>query len=767
MNKKMSKRQRDIKSKLMAAICMLLVSSIMMVSSTYAWFTLSTAPEVTGIQTAVGANGNLEMALQPYSGNLNEISSAEGDSGKPIGQRNITWGNLVDVNDDTVYGMDQITLYPSTLNTAVEGKVNSSPLAYPKYGADGRVNVLGTDTTTGAYDQLKAQFADQLTENNGTTHNNPKGVRAVGTSSSISPRMMAYRNALAKALDESDKANIAAGRTLNNNGSAIGNIAVKHALGNDGAGYSQDEIAPLRAAVKDLDSIANQIESSLIQYLLAESLAPAAAETTYATLVTEFGKVTTLAAAKGITGAVVPGADTAFATAEAKLTTLRTNIGSAKTKMAALPSEGSVTWLQLSDALSVLVQMESITVNGLTMDEIKMTKEEAQAAGKDFKNDEGEYIDGQSYLIQEVMANNTTALINMPYNTGVFGEIADMTGTYTGSFKVKITQPMDLSINAKLTATPQGTPYLTQVKDAVALYVAVDGGAGNVANPITTFYGYILDLAFRTNATNSYLKLQAESVDRIYTDGTNTNTMGHGATMTFSTTSTTFGDAGVKALMEHIRIIFFDTTSGEFIAFAKLDNSKATTDTATGAITMPIMLTTDGTFATAKTGEEAAKIMDLEPNTATALSVLVYLDGKTMQNSDVAADVAESMTGSMNLQFSSSAELKPMEYADLMSGDGGVVETQPTASVKNVTTGTVSDGYAATLKHITLGTEYKMVAVITKDNAPVTEGVTVTIGGETATYQTYGGQSGWVANATETVPTEAVNVTVTPVVENG
>ena len=62
------KRRRDIKSKLIAAICMLLVSSIMMVSTTYAWFTLSTAPEVTGINTSVGANGNLEMALLPMSG---------------------------------------------------------------------------------------------------------------------------------------------------------------------------------------------------------------------------------------------------------------------------------------------------------------------------------------------------------------------------------------------------------------------------------------------------------------------------------------------------------------------------------------------------------------------------------------------------------------------------------------------------------------------------------------------------------------------------
>ncbi|MBQ8230766.1 MAG: hypothetical protein IJZ34_02365, partial [Lachnospiraceae bacterium] len=62
MNKKTLKRQQDLKTKLMAAISMLLVSSLMMVTSTYAWFTLSTAPEVTGITTAVGANGNLEMA---------------------------------------------------------------------------------------------------------------------------------------------------------------------------------------------------------------------------------------------------------------------------------------------------------------------------------------------------------------------------------------------------------------------------------------------------------------------------------------------------------------------------------------------------------------------------------------------------------------------------------------------------------------------------------------------------------------------------------
>ena len=52
-----------IRRKLYSALAMLLVSSIMMVSSTYAWFVLSTASEVTGIQTQVGSNGALEIAL--------------------------------------------------------------------------------------------------------------------------------------------------------------------------------------------------------------------------------------------------------------------------------------------------------------------------------------------------------------------------------------------------------------------------------------------------------------------------------------------------------------------------------------------------------------------------------------------------------------------------------------------------------------------------------------------------------------------------------
>jgi hypothetical protein len=112
-----------IRNKLLAAIAMLLVSSIMMVSSTYAWFTLSTAPEVTGITTSVGANGNLEMALLTTDtfGNMGSIGSAVGDSSavQAVNEANITWGNLVDLSA-AGYGLNSIALLPAALNYATK-----------------------------------------------------------------------------------------------------------------------------------------------------------------------------------------------------------------------------------------------------------------------------------------------------------------------------------------------------------------------------------------------------------------------------------------------------------------------------------------------------------------------------------------------------------------------------------------------------------------------------------------------------------------------
>ena len=240
---KKNKRQQNIKTKLIAAICMLLVSSIMMVSSTYAWFTLSTAPEVTGITTAVGANGNLEIALMPKSGSLDDIQSSVGDSLDAAGQTaqkaNITWGNLVDLKEG--YGLDQIMLYPAALNAAdVDAAGNptalrAAMLKTPTYGADGRVIELLENTKTSIFENNSFASAEA-----------DRGVRAVGVASGMTDRQLAYRNSQSAAVASVSKAKNAAVTSLTTNGNALAGVAITH--GADSGGLCASRIASASAS---------------------------------------------------------------------------------------------------------------------------------------------------------------------------------------------------------------------------------------------------------------------------------------------------------------------------------------------------------------------------------------------------------------------------------------------------------------------------------------------------------------------------------------
>ena len=745
MNSKTLKKQRELKQKLMAATSMLLVSALMVVTSTYAWFTLSTAPEVTGITTAVGANGNLEMALQPYSGDLTKIVSSESDSLKLPLERNITWGNLVDVSDNASYGMNNLVLYPAKLNVADE-KIGVNPLSTPVYGADGRVSEVRANTLTGAYDYIKGQFAESMTIGE-ASYTNAKGVRAIGVSSSMTARELAHRNAMSAAISNGSGANVDAGKSLNNNGAAIANIAVKHALATEAETYTADEIAPLKVAVTDLQKIAGRIEIVLKNYLLANSIAGSDAEATYVDLVANIDKAVDLDAAEAVANVKVP-TDSAYTTAKEKLASMKTAIESAS---AILDLSGNaITWEDLSTPLNALVNTADITVMGMTIEQVNTNKEA---------------------LISAVMGNNYTAELVLPTGSGVYADIADFTGNYSAAFSMNVSYGslQNIPVNAEMYAQTNltannGTTYLDGVKAITATFSSGDSNA-STAQPITTFYGYIIDLAFRTNAAGSYLQLQADAVDRIYNeDGNNPETMGGGANMTFKTDSSTFGQAGVKALMENIRVIFFDTQSNDILAYAKLDSSSAANSDTN--ITMPLMLT-DSTFRNAKTDDaatadidESVQIMALTQNTAHALSVMVYLDGTTMGNDDVAADAANSMYGSMNLQFSSSATLKPMDYADLKT-EGASTTTSYTA-LNNVG---APNGYGvrAYTDGKNIGFALTAPTGTSLDSATVKASIA---GGEaiTATSGTFAGQTGYVVSIPTDVTVDA-NTAITITVE--
>ena len=663
--------------------------------------------------------------------------------------------------------MNNLVLYPAKLNVSDAGVIGDNPLSTPVYGADGRVSDVRANTLTGAYDYIKGQFAESMTIGS-ASYTNAKGVRAIGVSSTMTARELAHRNAMSAAISNGSGANTDAGRSLNNNGAAIANIAVKHALSGGSETYTETEIAPLKTAVTDLQDIADRIETALKNYLLANSIAGSDAENTYVDLVNNITSAATLEAAEAITNAKVP-TDSAYTTAKEKLAEMKTAITTAS---AILTLTGNnIAWDDLSTPLNALVNTSLISVNGMTISEIQ--SDDYNGTGKS----------GKDTLISNVMGNNYTAELIMTTGSGVYADIADFTGNYSAAFTMAVSYGslQDIPVNAEMYAqttledsTDVATTYLKEVQKITAVFSSGDSSVSS-AQPITTFYGYIIDLAFRTNAAGSYLQLQSEAIDRIYgEDGNNSDTMGGGANMTFKTDSSTFGQAGVKSLMENIRVVFFNTADNSIIAYAKLDSNSASNSD--NGITMPLILTTDGTFATAKSDDvstadidESVQIMELTQNEAHALSVMVYLDGTQMGNEDVAADVANSMYGSMNLQFSSSATLKPMDYADLKTEGSSTATSYSPLNNVSVPTGYGIRAYTDGSK---IGFELTPPTDVSLDGATVKAIIATGTDSSqevTATSGTMGTLTGYVVQIPEGVTVDsntAITITVTPTATN-
>lgn len=178
--------------KLYAAVCMVLIAALLVSASSYAWFVLSQAPEVSNVTTNIGANGNLEIAL-----GKNIAESAIGDSfnKNDVTIANRTWGNLINLTDES-YGLQAITLRPAILNSA-GGTINMlHPLAYPIYGADGRVqHIYANNMFAGTYNgsQFVTSANDYGVHGIGTTQYHAPGVE--GTFGPLSQRQEIFYNA--------------------------------------------------------------------------------------------------------------------------------------------------------------------------------------------------------------------------------------------------------------------------------------------------------------------------------------------------------------------------------------------------------------------------------------------------------------------------------------------------------------------------------------------------------------------------------------------
>lgn len=134
-----------LKERIAAAGMLLAISMSMVVSASFAWITLSRAPEVSMMATTVASNGNLEIALahgtvqdeaadreRPEEVALGDSSATEGQT---LVGANITWGNLVNLSHES-YGLEHMSLRPAKLS---ENNQSRTPLYGVDYTLDGRI----------------------------------------------------------------------------------------------------------------------------------------------------------------------------------------------------------------------------------------------------------------------------------------------------------------------------------------------------------------------------------------------------------------------------------------------------------------------------------------------------------------------------------------------------------------------------------------------------------------------------------------------------
>ena len=726
----------SMRRKLYSALSMLLVSGIMMVTSSYAWFVMSTAPEVKGIQTQVGANGALEIALldQKSWNDLTRLDMGDIDENATTEQNtveaNLTWGNLVDLESAT-YGLSNIILQPSRLNvkstTTGEGEnavtnytVNEGTLLKtPVYGEDGRVKKLEAKAVASVYKAEDKAFNEV-----------GYGVRAIGTAANMSTFQLGMNAARTQISNFTTSARSAASTALNTHGGNMASIAVAYAVNNKDAGYTVEDIEKIKALAVDMQAAVDQIENGMRQ-VYAGYITTKASNMTAATYQAALEEInnpnTTLVQLDGkYPNAITTEYDiSGFIT---KLENTKKLVKDATEKCDTFINQNrTYTWSEISGIITPLVNIDKMTLGGKNVTELKA----------ELKNPDGTInFDAAVKLVRGGLN------ITVPSGSGLLSEIADFVGDYTATVTVKeVTvggnslKDVDVGMETKTTYNP---PILTACSNKLSAQELIEATGSSA---ITDYYGYAIDLAFRTNATNSSLQLQTDPANRIYNDGSSQNEalQGGGSYMTFKTEAGLSATKMVK-LMNGVRVVFMDK-SQNVLKLAKLDTtlgqnnyrlfsederkdtnyaylnafpsetattyqksdiiSKAVYDGLPANGTVEFKTAADGTnTVTAKLylyefsmttkddtdaegivtgshqtgaitiGKQIASpaITALEADVPMIVTALVYLDGSVVNNSMVAASALQSMTGTLNLQFSSSATLMPAQNTDLQKG---------------------------------------------------------------------------------------------------
>lgn len=624
-------RKSTLKSKLMAAVSMLLVSAIMVSVTTYAWFILSTAPEVKGMSTTVGSNGALEMALlnNDTGKDFSKITTNVGDSSakQPVTKANETWGNLVDLNDAS-YGLSGITMYPARLNWKAGSTdtlhSRNNLLSYAQYGTDGRIaDLIAADSGTN-------------TDGGFVSDANSYGVRAIGTAKDQDPVAAALDAAKNGFRNEFTNAKGAALAALNGSGQDIANIAYTHAKTKGATDtYTTEQVASIKNALNGLKTATDNIEKALKYAVVAKDANDGN--------ITAYDNVT-------LNNDTEPVGEY-----YAKLTTLRTAI---ETALGQIPTTGTATngdftWVQIETPYKALFDISNMTLSGKTSTEIQGMSE-------------SELTDWALGMI------NTGKGLELNVSAGLFSDMANFVDTIVSTANIEVNVTEKSTIKATITVNKNKDvteAHLVVLQTTVNGYTFT-GNQDNAKAFITDKYGYAVDLAFRSNAAG---ELRLSGAASRVSSTNDAAIMGGGCFFTANAGS----DA--KALAA-LRIAFVDNAN-KVLAVGKL--AATATENNKYAVHLYEFNVANGVLTVTDTPIANDKLLDLTANEAVALTAVVYMDG------DATSFAQGQASGSLNLQFCTSATLTAMDYNNYATA-GLTFEDATTTATMDTTTSPIA-----------------------------------------------------------------------------
>lgn len=702
----MLRSMSSLKSKLMATVSMLLVSAILLTNVSYAWFVLSTAPEVSGVSTTSGANGALEIALQSTTttGTAQRavISSGVGDSSfmenQTIATANTTWGNIVDLS--TGYGLEGITLYPSRLNInkTTNHVERNSYLKVPSYGTDGRISDLKyTDKTH--YVETGGTGAFESGTNN-------YGVNVLGFESSLSEpeivvslfeRETVRIEAVTKVDELRNSLRTELRKAVESNSAGLVNLMF-HSTNVDLA-LSPLEEETIRNLVASLDTIVTKAEQSLRWALLAYAVSDTDTYPPGSNELTDLGDIykeflsmpiySDELDALSIYQIAIENGYSALANSVVALITVQGKMSNAK----GLVSQGSYV-----QAGGQLVSVGTTYLMCGTTDSPARIDRGMEQNMLDDRSEDTLYFVGTEE-IEEAGLFPAMASILGDYSAEVIAYMDGVTGVFYNTFPTNAEYPeyvFQYTYHMRVTgqygesAIKSVQKYKEYAYDEVTETYVGNGGVlmdvYNVAStreaegqiPISTTrsdvtaYGYSVDLAFRASESGD-LVLQQEAASRVsseYDDplNPNENLQGGGSVMTFEV----YGDMTTdqaERLVESIYVVLMNTDTGEIYAVATADQI----DAAFGKVTANLVLHSLNVTQMSEAGDGVLQlggaitknvIRRVVADEIYYITAIVFLNGDTVSSADVSPR-GISLIGSINLQFAlDGVTLEAMRYDD-------------------------------------------------------------------------------------------------------